>query len=175
MKKLGMLCVAVLLSFSLAACNQQKNGNPSGDTGAKAQEKNEIKINQSAKIGEDVLVDGGKYSVRINSVEKVEDVNGAPAVHINYSFTNHTEEPTSAMASAVISVFQDQNPLEVAIVLNEDVSEDETMNALNKGETAQNCELDFLLISDKELEIGISSLEEFFKDEYIIIKTDLPK
>ena len=166
MQKLLMLLMAVILSISLVACGGGDSGEAPPAESSQAEEQVE-ETGGGAQIGDEIDIAKGKYSVTINELRTANDYEGNPAVVINYTFANKSEETTSAMVATYFEVFQDGIQLENAVFF-EGVDNENSMKDIRPDNSIV-CETGFVMTSDNELEIEIMGMEDMFSGEKTLI------
>lgn len=78
-------------------------------------------------------VNAGRYEVQLNGITVVSDYEGNPAVVIDYSFTNNSEETTSASSALHFQVFQNGVELESAFVADEEYDDGDGYKDIRPG------------------------------------------
>ena len=153
-KKLGRLAlvaalaVALATPFALAGCGGSDDPAPSGDAPA---EQSEVEEPASDFV---VTIDGSTVTT---------DYEDNPAIIIDYSFTNNSEEATSFAVACHAKVFQNGVQLENAIV-TEDLGNG-YMAEIKPGATTQ-ARLAFSLTDESEVTVEVSEL--FSLDDTIL-------
>lgn len=180
MKKFLGIVLAFVICVFLAACAENKTAeqpsapkNSTEVTKPNENEKGKSLITQ-VHLGEEFLIGGGEYAVTINSLRKVEDDEGNPAVVVNYSFTNKTMESTSTLFALLIQVFQDDKELDPALVM-EGVHYEHSGKEIKPQETLQDCEEAFVMTSENKLQIEITSMRDVITGKKAVIEVDAPK
>lgn len=109
---------------------------------------------EEASDGPSIATDS-KYSVTINGYELTEDYDGAPAIAINYTFTNVSDDnPTSMDLATNITVYQDGLECERAYFASDDG--DNSSSKVKAGKSID-VTLAYKLVdttSDVEVEVG---------------------
>lgn len=191
MKKILSLVLSLLLLIGLSACggtstgddtakkkdnqeqSSQENSQSQDESQNQENNQNQSQANTGAfELGDDVTT--GDYVVKINSLRKSIDMNGNPAVIVNYDYTNNSEETTSALGSILVSVFQDGIQLDNAIGA-EGIESDNYIKQVRPGNTIQGCEEGFITTSDSPLEIEIIAASEMFSGETQLVNADMPE
>ena len=178
MRKLLFLFI-VVLSLGLIGCGSDESGQVSAPESSNTTESKDGKPVEAAgeekgvKIGDEISLDGGNYLVKINEIRRSKDHEGVPAVVLNYTFTNNSDETTSALLAVFFSVFQDGVELEPGLFVDGEEVEN-GLKDLRPG-NAIDCETSFLMSSENELEIEISSMAEMFSGDVVLLKVDAPK
>ena len=93
MKKLTILLLALLMVFSLAACDMEPIDSSQGSG----------TIENSEQAANTTL---GDYNVEIKSCRLAEDYEGKPIVIITYGFTNNNDNATAFYLAVTDEVFQ---------------------------------------------------------------------
>ena len=110
----GMLVVAlaaaVAAPLTLTACGGESEAEPEAVAEEQAQE---------AEPAEQAPA--SDYAVTIDGATVTTDYDGNPAVIVDYTFTNNSDEATSFSAACYAKVFQNGVQLEPAIVTSEDL------------------------------------------------------
>lgn len=178
MKKLLILFIVVCISFSMIACGNATNETNVEESTDISQEETNQKDNKSeTKPDENVEVGTqfktGSYDVIVNSVRKIEDYDGNPAIVVNCDWTNNSEETTSWLGSMIMDVFQDGKQLNSAIVM-EGIDSELSMTSVRPGTKLEGLEMAFNTESENPLEIEIQAIEEMFSGKPNLIKIDYP-
>lgn len=109
--------------------------------------------------------DLGDYHVEINSAFLVEDYGENPALVVNYSWTNNSDETTSAMVAVHEKAFQDGVQLDPAILISVDGYEAGTSMKEVRPGTTIDIQCAFELTSNTSIvEFEISELISLSKD-----------
>ncbi|MDO5096577.1 MAG: DUF5067 domain-containing protein [Peptostreptococcaceae bacterium] len=193
MKKLWMILVIMTLAISMSACGEKVNENAvkppeekqnlpekqepadKTDGAEKPQEaeKEEGKTGE-ANIGDVILIEGGKYTIKVNSARLEKDILGNPSVVVNYSFTNKSVAVAKAITSSYVEVFQDGEELANAI-FKDNINGENSSKDVEPNQTMDNCEVGFNLNSEKDIEILVSSVADDAEGVKTTIKTAAPK
>ena len=104
----------------------------------------------------------------------VKDSDGKPSVVLNYKFTNNSEKTTNALVATYFKVFQDGEQLETAIILD-GIDSSNSSKDLRPGKSIDNCEIGYVMNSDKDLEIEVMATEDMIAGKPVLIKTAAPK
>ncbi len=109
--------------------------------------------------------DLGDYHVEIKGAALAQDYDGNPAIVVTYSWTNNSEETTSAMSSLMEKAFQDGVQLESAIIGDDSVCDSESsMKEIRPG-TTLDVQQAYILTSDTStVEFEISEFISFSDD-----------
>ncbi len=195
MKKLWIIPVITMLAFSMVACGEKTKENAEKPLEEKQelQEKNEQssdkeKITEKpqetekqeegktgeANIGDVILIEGGKYTIKVNSARLEKDILGNPSVVINYAFTNKSNEVVKAITSSYVEVFQDGEQLANAI-FKDNINGENSSKDVEPNQTMDDCEVGFNLNSEKDIEILVSSVADDVEGIKTTIKTSAPK
>lgn len=137
-----------------------------------SEDKKDTQESNEAKIGDEIKI--SNYSVKINSLRMVKDSDGKPSVVLNYKFTNNSEKTTNALVATYFKVFQDGEQLETAIILDGKDSSNSSKD-LRPGKSIDNCEIGYVMNSDKDLEIEVMATEDMIAGKPVLIKTTAPK
>ena len=99
----------------------------------------------------------GDYEVEIKSASIVQDYEGNPAIVVTYSWTNNSEDTTSAITSVSCSAFQSGVGLETAIIMDDSAYDSDSFMTEVRPGTTIDVQAAFVL-NDKtsivEVEIG---------------------
>lgn len=97
----------------------------------------------------------GDFYVSLKDCAVVQDYEGNDALLVNYSFTNNSEETTSALIGVYLKAFQDGVQLEIATVMGRDYDE---QKEIRPGVTMETCQAAFLLNSNSPVEVEVSDI-----------------
>lgn len=179
MKKKGWLLL-LLLFVILSACQREEQPNPSAQQELKKDEttiteKKESqtssphkKIDEFPKdvgktgnlnIGDKIAIDGGKYTIEVQSVRREKDLAGQSALVVSYTFTNNSSETVRPLSVSRIEVLQGEESLNMAI-FKDNINGENSSKEVEPQRSIANCEEGFNLHSDQELKIMISSVTE---------------
>lgn len=76
----------------------------------------------------------GVYSVQINGFELAKDYSGSPAILVSFTFTNNSEENTSAIVALNYDAFQNGIELDTAIIMDSSLyNANDSMKDLQPG------------------------------------------
>ena len=102
----------------------------------------------------------GDFDVAIKGASLTQDYDGNPAIVITYSWTNNSEETTSAMAAMMEKAFQDGVQLETAMILDSGVYDSSAgMKDVRPGTTI---DIQCAYVMTSETSIVEFELTEFF-------------
>lgn len=195
MKKICILFVVATMAFWMVACGEKKQENTakSLEENQQSQEKkeespNKIKIPEKtqeiekveegktgeANIGDVILIEGGKYTIKVNSARLEKDILGNPSVVINYAFTNKSNEVVKAITSSYVEVFQDGEQLANAI-FKDNINGENSSKDVEPNQTMDDCEVGFNLNSEKDIEILVSSVVDDAEGIRTIVKIPAPQ
>jgi len=137
------------------SADSQTDSTPTANTETTAPE--ETQAPQSGSSG-----NLGDYHVEIKDAKHAQDYEGKPAIIITYSWTNNSEETTSAAVALIERAFQDGVELETAIVGDSDVYNSENyMKEIRPGITLD-VQLAYILASETStVECEVSELISF--------------
>ena len=110
--------------------------------------------------------DLGNYHVEIKDAFLAKDYEGNPAMVVTYSWTNNSEDTTSAMTSVAEKAFQDGVQLDTALLMDVDGFESGTSMTEVRPGTTIDIQCAFLLTSD-------TSIVEFEITEWISFSDDM--
>lgn len=148
MKKLLTLLLALLMVFSLAACDIEDSSQ-----GSDSVDSVQNTINTSL----------GDYEVEIKSCRLAEDYEGKPIAIITYGFTNNSENPSSFYISLEDEVFQNGIGLNKCYVADKSAKYDDSnmSKEIKKGSTLD-VEVAYILNdTTTDLEVEVSELISF--------------
>lgn len=187
MKRMWILGLAAVLSLSLVACgggapsstggsNEPKQSQEKQEDSNKEQEDSEkaSESDQMANVGDDIEIDEGNYSVKIDSFSMAKDLDGKPAVIISYTFTNNSQDTISAVSATLFKVFQDGVELDHAFV-TEGMEGSNAMKDLRPGNSIDNCRVAYVLTSKNEIEIEVASITDMVLGKKVLVKAELPE
>ncbi len=129
MKHIIALFLAMAMVLPLAACGStdSPSSDPAGTTAPSASTQSTeyvpettVPIETTAPSTPELASSGdlGDFFVEISGYELTEDYDGNPAVLISYTFTNNSDESTSAMVSLSCRAFQNGIQLDSAFIYN---------------------------------------------------------
>ena len=178
MKKLLIIFIVVCMSFSMIACGNATNETDVEKSTDISREKTDQKDNKSETKSDGNVEMGnqfktGSYDVIINSVRRIQDYEGNPAIVVNCDWTNNSEETTSWLGSMNMDVFQDGKQSSSAMVM-EGMDNELSMTSVRPGIKLEGLEMAFLTESENPLEIEIQAIEEMFNEEPNLIKVNYP-
>lgn len=109
--------------------------------------------------------DLGAYHVEIKSAKLAEDYDGNPAIIVTYSWTNNSDETTSAMVSIGEKAFQDGVQLDTAFIMDSTAFDaDSGMKEIRPGTTID-VQCAFLLTSETStVEVELTEWISFSDD-----------
>lgn len=170
--KRRILLLCLLTTLLVTACGGNQNGSsknssvdepsPAADDGQEA-----ASPSDSSQSGGNMEGSGdlGDYHVEIKEALCTEDYEGNPAIVITYSWTNNSEETTSAMVAMHEKAFQDGVGLDTAIIMDSSVYDSGAgMKDVRPGTTID-VQCAFSLTSETStVEFEISELISFSND-----------
>lgn len=180
-RKLLVGVAAAGMLISLAACGGDDGGVvPSEGQAAETtpvSESNSAEMNESAEgtpVPDSTEGAGtlGDYAVEITGARLSQDYEGNPAVVVSYTWTNNSEDTTSAMVTMMESAFQDGVELESAIIMGDDSYDSgSSMKDVRPGASV---EIQKAFLLDSETSIVEFEIEEFlgFSDEKVSMNFD---
>lgn len=180
MKKITAILFVLVICIFSTACAKNKSAEQLSEPKNSAQvtkpSENEKDKNliTTVHLGEEFLIGEGEYAVTINSLRKIKDDEGNPAVVVNYSFTNKTKEPTSTLFALLIQVFQDEKELDPALIM-EGVRHEHSGKEIQPQETLHDCEEAFVLTSENKLQIEIIAISDVVTGKKVILSAGVPK
>lgn len=125
MKKFVLMAVAAIAfsgCLALAGCSSDTESAPADDASKPAADAAQAETEKA----------DSKYAVAIEGATVGADYEGNPVVIVTYSWTNNSDEATSAMAALYAKCFQNGVELETAIV-TEDIGADNYMAEVKPG------------------------------------------
>ena len=197
MKKLLAILLVFTLVLSLAACS----GNKGSDSEKKAQGQssetsknqqaqsntqtqgakspsNEMDKDRVAAVGEEILLEGGKYIGMVQDITFLSDIDGKPVINVKYNVSNHSEEEKVVIDMFVMKAVQDGQDLNMAVLSAEDEDPNRVADALTAVAPGENSGLDetaFLLNSDSDVTIVITTIDDAFNGKEYKIIVPVPK
>lgn len=161
--------VAILLSaFLVVACASCGDGEePSNSPSGSGAPVTESVTPETDETGTGTL---GDYDVTISGASLTEDYDGNTALVVTFTWTNNSEDTTSAMVALVEQAFQDGVELENAFIVDSDAYDSEAdMKEIRPGASLE-VQCAFVLDSDTSpVEVEISELFSF--DDAVVTKT----
>nr|WP_162612674.1 DUF5067 domain-containing protein [Flavonifractor sp. An135] len=115
--------------------------------------------------------DLGDYHVEIKDATLSSDYEGNPAIIVTLSWTNNSEETTSAMLAVNTTAFQDGVELEMAIMMDENYDGESSMKDVRPGTTLDVQYAYVLSNTTSPIEIEVSELFSFDSDAPKLLKT----
>lgn len=114
--------------------------------------------------------DLGDFYVEIKSADLSTDYEENPAIIITYSWTNNSDETTSAMVSISEKAFQDGVELDTALIMSDNYDSSASMKDVRPGSTID-VQCAFALSSQtSEVEFELSELFSFSKSAPKVVK-----
>ena len=110
------------------------------------------------------------YAVTIDGSTVATDYEGNPAIVVDFTFTNNSDEATSFAVACSQKAFQNGVQLETAIVMDEDLGNG-YMAEIKPGATTQ-ARLAFSLTDESEVTVEVSEL--FSLDDTILAEATFP-
>ncbi len=172
-KKLLSFALALALCLSLTACgggtggesSQSAGPSPAGTQGqqsvADSAPNESVPEEEPSNSG-----DLGDYHVEIKGAALAKDYQGNPAIIITCSWTNNSEDTTSALTSVAGRAFQDGVQLENAMIMDSDIYDSgASMKEVRPG-TAIDIQCAYVLTSE-------TSIVEFEMTEFISFSDDM--
>lgn len=162
MKRIFALLLAALMLLGLAACGTTES------TGSAADTKDDGKAAADPAHQENEG-DLGDYHAVITGMEVGKDYEGKDALLVHYTFTNNSEETTSAGVALILKAFQNGVQLETAIVTDVE-GVDNTLKEIRPGASIDVTEA-FELTDTTTVELELTELISF-SDEMITASYD---
>ena len=173
--------VTSVMLVTLVACGGDDGGDvPSGDQPAET-----APVSESAPVGTDAVSETtpvpdstegagtlGDYAVEITGARLSQDYEGNPAIVVSYTWTNNSEDTTSAMVTMMESAFQDGVELENAIIMDDDnYDSGSSMKDVRPGASV---EIQKAFLLDSESSVVEFEIEEFlgFSGEKVSMNFD---
>ena len=129
--------LAAILALSMAACSSEKPPENSGSTVKSSPSATSIPETSAPPETTAPLNDSGtlgEFDIQIHDFEICPDYSGKPAILIGYTFTNHSEKTTSAMAELLGQAYQNGLQLDTAIIMsNDNFNSSDSMKDLKPG------------------------------------------
>lgn len=114
--------------------------------------------------------DLGDFYVEIKSADLTTDYEGNPAIIITYSWTNNSNETTSAMVSTSEEAFQDGVELDTALIMSDNYDSSASMKDVRPGSTID-VQCAFVLSNQtSNVEFELSELFSFSKNAPKVVK-----
>lgn len=153
----ALMCGAICLS--LAACEPEESSASSGSNipSSTPQESQTPSDSEATNAIPGPSADLGDYHVEIKSATLAEDYEGSPTIVVTYSWTNNSDDTTSAMVAVSCTAFQDGVELESAIIADDSVYDSNSLMKEVRPGTTIDVQSAFVLSSTTstvEVEIG---------------------
>lgn len=155
-----VVCAVVVIGLvgAIAAIAGSKGGAPGGtggDTPPAAGAGDAATVPEQTGAG---AVTVGDYAVEIKDAFKTTDFEGKPAIVVTYTWTNNSDETTSALVSLIEKAFQDGIQLETAFLYDVDgYDANGAMTEIRPG-ISLDVQAAFLLNSNSPVEVEINAL-----------------
>lgn len=131
---------------------------------AEASKEDEAKAEAAEQNDGPPIATNAKYQVTINGYRLVSDYDGAPAIAIDYTFTNVSDDsPTSMQLATNITVYQDGVECEDAFFA-EDNSEDGYSNKVKAGVSVDVTRVYKLQNTTSDVEVEVAQLFSWSSD-----------
>jgi len=117
-------------------------------------------------VAEEGAVEGG-YAVTIDDARQVSDYEGRPALRVDFTFTNHSDEAASFVFSVTAQAFQDGVELEDAYTMDGGGAQTNDIKEIKPGKSIKVQEL-FLL--DGKADVDIEVTKAFDLDETMLAR-----
>lgn len=121
----GLAAVGLIVFFSVRGLllagggpGSEPSPSPSAAPSAEASEEPSPSVQPSPALPAGPSGDLGEYYVEIKSAVLTSDYGGSPAILITYSWTNNSQETTSALSAFIERAFQDGVQLDSATILS---------------------------------------------------------
>lgn len=175
MKKLSLVLLTLLsLLLVLTGCSSAdkdadgapvQNEESNNGQESVSQEDAEEQPEDSATQGKGTL---GDYEVEITGARLLEDYEGKPAIIVSYTWTNNSEETTSAFVAFSTSAFQDGVELDTAVVTDDSYDGEADMKDIRPGASLE-AEAAYLL--DSETAVVEFEISELFSFDDTVVTT----
>lgn len=112
----GAVVVSAACALAIAGCGSRSKSGQTSTSGSEA-------TSQAAQSVEETTsaVPSSKYAVTIDGARLISDYEGKPAVAVDYTFTNVSDEDATSMAVALnAEVYQGGTECEMAFTVDED-------------------------------------------------------
>ena len=155
MKKVLLLLLMGVLAMSLCACGAPADSG-SDETATEAQEAATGEAEQAE--AEPAVNTDSAYAVELKDAHRISNYEGVDTLLVVYSFTNNSEDTTSAAVALYIQAFQDGVELESGYATSGDLPEDisglydNDWKDIRPG-TTLDCYACFELDSESEVEV----------------------
>lgn len=128
-KQVITFLLAVVVILALAACGSDSSSASSKTVVAAPQKETVAPVVELASSGS-----LGSYSVEIGECELCQDYSGNPALLVNFTFTNNSDDNASAMIALNYDAYQNGVELDYAIIVDDSVySSDDLMKEIQPG------------------------------------------
>ena len=170
-KKILSRALALALCLGLSSCGGTSGEGSQGAAAPPASTQDQTPPAGSApseSVPEEPSNSGdlGDYHVEIKEAVLAKDYEGKPAIIITYSWTNNSDDTTSALTSVAGKAFQDGVQLETAMIMDSDIYDSgASMKEVRPG-TTLDVPCAYLLTSD-------ASVVEFEVTEWIRFSDDM--
>ena len=137
-----------------------------GQPAEEATEQEEAAAEQAADNTTPESTSDGKYGVELKDAQVVTNFEGKNILVVKYTFTNNSEDTTSATVALYIKAFQDGVQLESGFLFTDDLTEDLAPLQENDWKdirpgTSIDCYAGFELDSTSEVEVEATELISF--------------
>lgn len=184
MKKCFVLGVMLACLFALSACgntsdkaltepaNQDKAAVSTDEASQSAVQAPAEPAKSAEPAASEMIGSGdlGSFYVEITSADLTTDYEGNPAIIITYSWTNNSDETTSAMVSISEKAFQDGVELDTAFIMSDDYDSSASMKDVRPGSTIDVQCAYTLSNQASEIEFELSELFSFSNNAPKVIK-----
>lgn len=160
MKKILTFATALAMSLCLFGCSSSDGSAESEAAGTEPEVAEEAITEEPPAANSDFVVEIGEGTV-------VQDYEGNPALAVNYTWTNNSDEATSFAVAIYAQAFQNGVQLDPAIAI--DVDSGSTMNEIKPGATQSVTQV-YALSDSSEVLVECSELVSF-DDTIIATKT----
>jgi hypothetical protein len=148
-------------------------GNSDDDTKPASSTSQEIAVEDAAEQA--AASDGADeaaasdYVVTVGDAAQIEDYEGKPALVVNYTFTNNSDEDANFMFATMPKAFQDGVELETGITMDDSVETSDSLKDIKPGATIQ-VQSVYLLDSKSDVTVEVTELISF-DDTMLATKT----
>lgn len=195
MKKFSLMVLVTLLAIGVIGCSDEPAGDnntdevigqadtetniqvvaeeetteesaeePVEETTKEPTEEQETQTNSTLNIGDEVVL--GDYSFKITGAEITKDFEDNQVFKIIYSWTNNSEDTTSAYVAFSVKAFQNGVQLDFGYPVE---SEDNDIKEVRPGSTLDNVEQGFLVDELSPIELEVTELISWSDEKAIYL------
>ena len=168
-KRVLALLLGGLLALSLCACGGEPE--PTEDTTQDSKQETAQESQKEEAPTDLSKATLGNYDVEIKDAFLAKDYEGNPAIVVNYTWTNNSEDTTSAMVALIGKAFQDGVQLETAITDGsiEGYDAEASMKEMRPG-TTQDFQEVYVMTSETS-PVEVEMTEAFTLENDMVTKT----